>query len=418
MKKLILLLLLVLVASVWAAGKIMQDPGYLLISYQNTTVETSLWVGLVILAIVILTVHFSIIIITKFLSSGTTIQRWSHTLKNKRSAKKTTKGLIDYIEGNFSAAQKRLSQTAKTSETPLINYLTAARAAAKNGDTQATDELLRKAHDIAPNASLAIDIAKAEIQIQQQQPEQALASLIQLCKSNTKHRHLHELLYQVYLDLNDWTALGNMMPTLRKLNIMPTTKIDALEQKIIITQWQHLVRDNKAKHSLTEVIEQLNKEWKKVAVKLRRHEKITMCYVQLLKELDKPELAELPLKEAINQQWSESLINEYGLTYNKNLQAQLTTAEGWLKNNTHSAGLMLALARLSLKNKLWGKAREYFQECLKLKSSVIAHAELARLLKALGEEENSNKHILEGFNLMGGHLPLLPMPDQVKRIAN
>ena len=418
MKKLFILILLVLAASAWVTGKIIQDPGYLLISYQNTTVETSLWLGLALLLVAVLAVYSAIWLASKFAASGTFMRRWSSNHQHRRATKKTNHGLISYVEGNYGAAQKKLSQSAEKSETPLINYLTAARAAAESGYEQATEDFLRKAYEVAPGDGLAIGIAKAEIRIQQGQPEQALASLLQLRKTNTKHQQVHKLLQQVYTGLEDWAALSALIPTLRKLKVAPAAKLDKLEHKITLKLLTQAARDEHGSTlSLTERATQLKGVWDKVPVKSRRSEDITLCYARLLKELGKPEWAESPLKDAINQQWSEQLISEYGLTNGKNPQRQLATAEGWLKTHDQSADLMLTLARLSLLNKLWGKAREYLQTCIKLESGATAHAELARLLQHLGEEQSSHKHMLESFRILEAGLPLLPMPDKAKGVA-
>lgn len=417
MKKLFVLVLLVLAASVWVADKIMQDPGYLLISYQNSTVETSLWFGLALLLVAVLTVHLGIWLITKLAASGSLVRRWSHNRQYRKSAKKTTHGLIDYVEGNFKAAQKKLSQGAGKSETPLVNYLTAARAAAENEDESATEDFLRRAHEVAPGAELAIGIAKAEIRIQQGLPEQALASLLLLRKSHSRHRHVHKLLLQVYRDLRDWQALADLMPTLRKLKVAPAAELDELEHKTILTLFLQAARDNSSTLSPAERAALLRDVWARVPMQSRRHEDITLDYVQFLNELDQQEWAEPPLRDAINHQWSESLVVEYGLVNGKDPQHQLLTAEGWLKGHPHNANLLLALARLSLRNQLWGKAREYLQSCVKLKPGVAAHAELARLLRHLGEDQSSHQYVLESFRLIEADLPALPLPDKSKNLT-
>jgi hypothetical protein len=45
---------------------------------------------------------------------------------------------------------------------------------------------------------------------------------------------------------------------------------------------------------------------------------------------------------------------------------QLQTAEGWLKDHPQDASLLLTLGRLSLQNRLWGKARDYLESSLRM----------------------------------------------------
>jgi len=84
-------------------------------------------------------------------------------------------------------------------------------------------------------------------------------------------------------------------------------------------------------------------------------------------------------------------------------------AEQWLKHRTNNPELLLALGRLSLRNELWGKAREYFETSLKLRRNRETLAELSRLNAHMGEEEASIKLLMQGLETDHG-LPDLPMP--------
>ena len=214
MKRLFVLILLVLIASYWVADKIAEDAGYVLLSYQNTTIETSMWIGLVLLLALVAVIYVGVWFLIRVLGSRATVRRWTRDFRHKRSISKTTSGLIDLVEGNWENAQEKLSQAAPQSETPLINYLSAARAAASNGDPNGSELFLKKAHESTPGAELAIGITKAEIEIQQAQYEQALASLLVLRQTHPRHKHVAELLQQVYLGLEDWEGLQELTPCL------------------------------------------------------------------------------------------------------------------------------------------------------------------------------------------------------------
>jgi HemY protein len=88
---------------------------------------------------------------------------------------------------------------------------------------------------------------------------------------------------------------------------------------------------------------------------------------------------------------------------------QLLAAEQWLKDRPNNAELLLALGRLSLRNELWGKAREYFETSLRLRRSREGLAELSRLSAHMGDEEMSIKLMMQGLANDNG-LPKLPMP--------
>ena len=68
------------------------------------------------------------------------------------------------------------------------------------------------------------------------------------------------------------------------------------------------------------------------------------------------------------------------------------------------------MGRLSLRNNLWGKARDYFETSHRLQPSAETCAELARLLFSLGERELSAQFYREGLLLRETNLPELPLP--------
>ena len=81
---------------------------------------------------------------------------------------------------------------------------------------------------------------------------------------------------------------------------------------------------------------------------------------------------------------------------------------------------MLCLGRLSLRNDLWGQARDYFETSHRLQPNAETCAELARLLFSLGEREKSAQYYREGLLLRETDLPDLPLParQQARSVRN
>ncbi len=76
---------------------------------------------------------------------------------------------------------------------------------------------------------------------------------------------------------------------------------------------------------------------------------------------------------------------------------------------------MLSLGRACLRNRLWGKAREYFKNALRFSKTMAvsaeANAELARLLDHMGEHAQSAALYGKAMAQLNHKLPELPMPD-------
>lgn len=410
MKRLFLLIILVLIASYYAAAKIAEDAGYLLLSYKNITIETSLWVGLLLLLCLVVVAYVTIWLLMRLLRSRAMLRRWLHNFRHKRSVSKTSSGLIDMVEGDWKSAQKKLSKAAPQSDTPVINYLSAARAAAANNDSAGSELLLKKAHETTPEAGLAIGITKAEIQIQQQHFEQARTTLLVLRQNHPKHKHVAQLLQQVYVALEDWEALQELTPMLRKLRVASEAELDDLEKQAALKAIERAA-ELQPEQQQSECADHLQRVWLRIPAKIRQLEAVTRLYEQNMQRMGDVARAEVALREALNSRWSDELAVDYGLLPAENVQMLMKNAERWLKKHADSAELKLTMGRLCLRNQLWGKAREFFMASLALRETPQAHAELGRLLKHLGEQEAYQTHVQQGFEVISGELPVLPLPN-------
>ena len=104
-------------------------------------------------------------------------------------------------------------------------------------------------------------------------------------------------------------------------------------------------------------------------------------------------------------------MRQYALVQCDDATRQLSRAEGWRSAHPEDAQLLLCLGRLSARDKLWGKARDYFENSYRLEPDAEVCAELGRLLAALGEPKIAAAYFREGLLEREDQLPQLPMPD-------
>src|SRR5210317_824249 len=100
MRRLFFLMLIALLAGVGIVAIIETDPGYVLVSYGNYTLETSLWVGLLLLFVFTLLVYAVVRLIRRLLAGQSSLVNWFGGRQAQRSSRLTARGLINYIEGN------------------------------------------------------------------------------------------------------------------------------------------------------------------------------------------------------------------------------------------------------------------------------------------------------------------------------
>ncbi len=207
-----LIVIATLVASAFAAHFLLQDPGYVVISFRGYLIEMSV-------PVLVALVLFLLVLIWMFLKLIRAPRRLGEAagrFRSGRSGQRLTKGMIEVAEGNFARGERLLARTAHRSDAPLLNYLQAARAAHLLGHDDRRDNWLRQAYEQTPEAADAVLLTQAELQLDQDQNEQALATLRKLEENTPNHARALVLLGRLYYRLEDWAHLGELLPKLKK----------------------------------------------------------------------------------------------------------------------------------------------------------------------------------------------------------
>ena len=408
------LLLIVLFALLIGTGLslgLQYDLGYIRISLGPYLVETNFWVGLALFIVVIALIVLTINLFRRVRHGSGLIAGWVSRGKERRARRRTTQGLLALAEGNWPRARKMLTSAADNADTPLINYLAAAQAAFECGDHEAEDELLRKAFESTPGSDMAVGITQAQLQLAGNRLEQALATLVRLRKQSPHHPFVLKLLKNTYLRLEDWRELSKLLPELRKRSVLPESELGEIERQVWHNLLERAAEDcrRQQKEDPTASLDPLTRLWDELPGFLRKDEETIGDYARLLADLGDEVQTEILLRKVLHSHWSDDLVNLYGRIEGRKPDEQLLTAEQWLKDRPNNAELLLALGRLSLRNELWGKAREYFETSLGLRRSREALAELSRLNAHMGNGEASIKLMMQGLAKDNG-LPKLPMP--------
>ncbi|MGD8577000.1 MAG: heme biosynthesis HemY N-terminal domain-containing protein, partial [Thiohalophilus sp.] len=345
---------LILLAAVLLGLLAYQDPGYVLFSRGETTMEMSLalFAGVIVIGFILL--YFLIRTLVSSWHVPGRLRLWRKRRRTRRARRSSNRGLIELAEGNWRRAERDLIKHASDSDTPLLNYLSAARAAQKQHAHERRDHYLTLAHNSAPGANVAVELTQAELQLVHGQLEQALASLMHLQSLAPNHPHVLFLLAQLYEKLHSWGDLQTLLPRLDKHSVLNDDDYQALCKKVYLNLLQ--VAHHKAQN--------LNSIWQQVPRTLKHDQELVEHYAQYLIDLEQFDIAESVLRDAIKRDYNSELVRLYGLTRSSTPDRQLQQAEHWLKGRENNANLLLALGRLAIRCELWGKARSYLQASL------------------------------------------------------
>ena len=402
MRRLFALILIALLLGVGVVAIIETDPGYVLVSYGHYTLETSLWVGLLLLVLLIVTISLLFRLLYRLIGGQRSVKRWLNTRKIQKSLRHSTRGLISFTEGNWAAARRELLRGAQNNEAPLANYLLAAQSSAYLNEDEKAREYLRAASDAEPSASIAVEVALAEMMIEAGEHKQAVAALDEATRNVSKHPHVLTLLSKAYQGLEDWDRLAELLPQLQKHKLPSTAEFQKLERDVHQSRFQKAPAD----------AEQLRAMWQRMPRHLQQDDAVVAVYVARLIEAGDHDSADKTIQKTLKQGWSEALVRLFGFVEGADTARQLASAESWLARHPEDPELLLCLGRLAARDKLWGKAREYFESSYRLLPGVEVCAELGRLLTALGEPKVAAAYFREGLLKRERALPSLPMPEK------
>ncbi|BBG31164.1 heme biosynthesis protein HemY [Zymobacter palmae] len=401
MRKLILIIVGALIAGTLLGQLMLSVHGFWHIRAGHYDIYVRSFMGGLILLIVLFTLGLFLLRLLRGMRHPVRrMKQWRSRVRSRRAVKRTNRGVEAMGQGRWKKAEKLLRTTADDAPTPVVNYLFAAQAAHYQGHFEQAQELLQVAARKAPSAVEAIDLVKAELMIDRQQYEQALATLTRLLRAHPEHPQVLKLLRQVYARVNDWTGMRQILPRLQKL----TTERDyaQLEDHTYAALFDQLSAHTGDTDTLLSQARQL---WRELPSERQEAPSMIALYSDALVHGGATDDATKLLRQGIERHWSPLLLQRYSVLP-EDAAALLKKAEGWLEQHSHDSELLLCLGRLSVRCGLWGKAQRYFEDAGRLRQDSMADGELARLFFLQGDRARSELALEKSLGAL--QLPQLP----------
>ena len=360
------ILLLVLIAALAAFGWhwIAEDPGYVLVRLRGWRIQTT-----VLAAVVILLLAWG--------AFGALWQlvRWPFgalTRRHRRlSRRRLADGLVALAEGRNGDAERDLSRASRLDALQGPALLAAAEAAARRGESTRALESLNQAAQSVPQAARVL---RAALLRRDGKPAEAVALLAPEADNGSLPPGGWRELALAALAAGDTRRARAALAPLQKSAALGSRNYQALENQVLVASVQSAA-DAAA----------LNTLWSQLPKNQRRAPVVVEAYARRAAELGMILPAMDELESALRREWSSSLVQAWGALGNEDLEARLRRAEGWLDAHPNDAGLLLALGRLCVKLKLWGKARKHLERSIALTPSAGAWEALADMWTGQGD---------------------------------
>ena len=393
MFKLVMSILLLVIIILAAVLLVQNDPGFVLIKYADFSIETSLAFGIVAVIVAVVLLHIVWKIIRSLWRLPDSMKLQSQNRRFEKSRKLLNQGLIDLAEGRFEQAETNLIKLVDYSESPFLHYLIAARAAQLQGKHDERDNYLKAAHEARPEAEIAIGVTQAELQLAHQQTEQALATLSHLRMIAPRHDYIAMLLARAYYELEDWQPLVELLPEVRKKKLIKESRLKKMEAGAYEGMLSSIAISGDAAA--------LEKAWYKIPRAQQTEPRLLLHYFDLINKAGiKIDSAENLVVKSLDSQWDDRLIDVYGRFNAGDANAQLKRAEKWLTDYSQNEILLLALGRICVRARLWGKAQGYLEASIGIRPTPACCLALAELFgKHLKENEKAIKYYQMGLEL-------------------
>ncbi len=368
-------------------------PGFVIIAYEKTSYEMRLWVAIAILLMFLTIVVLLGIFVRSLISGANKVKGWQGGRHWRKARKQTIKGMLAFVEGRWMQSEKTMIAAAKNSDTKLINYLIAAQAAQHQNAEDRRDSYLRLAHQAEPEAKVAIGLTQAQLQLDNRQYEQALATLNHLSVKHANHPFILKLLYVTHKKLQDWQAIIELLPALKKQNVFNPEKILKIENDSV-----EGILENESKKG---ELESLTNAWLTLPSNSRKNDDNLLCYAEMLIKFEQMDEAEKLVRPLVKKKSSSEVIELYGKIKSSTASKQFGFLENWLNNHSKAPNsVYLALGKIAFNLALWGKARFYLERALRVEPSAESYFMMAKTLKQLDDDEHAAECYKQGLEFV------------------
>ena len=369
----LVLLALALAAGGTLAALMLRDPGYVLISYSDATLETSLWFAVGVLLVLWLVLAGSLYLVRRLIRGGFQVRAALATRREQATRRHSRQGAMLLAEGRWREACKALLAPA-AAQTPLLDYFGAAQAANELGDYEQRDQTLDRAKAAIPEADFVVELRRAELQQAAEQWRPSVATLDALRERAPRHPLVLARLFEAYKAGGDWDAAAALAPALP----------DDVDANVQIEAWRTRLAKSEDDAKASDI-------WRSMPKALRADEALLLTYVDVLASHEAQAAAEAALRDGLKRHWVAAWVRRYGEIC-IDPGRQLAAAKAWLKRHPDDPVLLLTSGRLAAAAGETAEAKAYLEASQEAEPSVAALTALGCLCAADGAATVANDY--------------------------
>ncbi len=309
----------------------------------------------------------------------------------RKSVKLHARGYCNFLTGKWKKAEKDILKSAKEKNLAFVSLLIGAQISQAQHLVAKKEKYLIKAKEKEVQPSRAVETLRVKFHLEDNQPEEALSSLIKLREKDPKDPYLLRLLTQTYLELKDYMPLQRILIELKQRKVFTQETYNHIEKE---TYFHCLQDQNFTDFSTVQTL------WNKIPKYLRHDPDIIIAYSNHLRRWNRGSEAEKLVQTELKKNYHPGLVEYYAKLKSEEPAKQIALGKKWLKEHPDDPATLRAMGMLCLQNKLWGQARDYLEANAKHQPTAEVCSALGFVYEKLGENEKALQYYRKGLKFI------------------
>jgi HemY protein len=374
-----------------ALGARLND-GYVLLVFPPYRAEVSLNLFVLALVAIVLALYITMRALAVTVGLPKRVREYRERRQLERAGLVFQDAVRLLFEGRFGQALKKAGEAYDAGTARGLSALIAARAAQRLREPEKLQDWMTRAMSDDPRNEAATLMLEAEMMNESRRFDEALAALDRLQDKKGRHIAALRLELRARQGTGDWDGVLKLARQLEKRDALPP---EVAREIKTLAHLENIARRRADAGQLQDYLRAVP------AAEYGRRLVLAAARAQV--ELDASDAAQKLIEGALDGYseagWQPELVALYGGLTGPGLTARIAKAENWLRQYPDEAELLLALGRMCMNQRLWGKAQSYLEASLALEETRDAHLALADLCDQLERSEEANRHFRASVRL-------------------
>jgi HemY protein len=385
------ILALFAVAVAAALGARVND-GYVLLVLPPHRIEVSLNLFVLALVTLVLILYAALRTLALTLGLPRRVKGYRERRRRERAGTVFQDAVRLLFEGRFGQALKKATESYAAGTYRGVSALVAARAVQRMREPEKQQEWMRRALADDPRNEAAALMLEAEMMNELRRFDEALAVLGRFQGKQGRHIAALRLELRARQGTGDWDGVLKLVRQIEKRDALPPEV--AREIKTLA----HLENIRRRRGDAGQL-----QDYLRAVPAFDYGRRLVLAAARALVEADALTVAQNLIESALDGYseagWQPELVGIYGDLTGPGLTARIARAEDWLHQYPGEATLLLALGRMCMNQRLWGKAQSYIEASLATEETRDAHLALAKLCDKLERGDEANRHFRAAVGL-------------------